>query len=153
MMRSLTHFIIICGCFALMTGCTNHQVRVGMSATANLNLTEEDEPLPLVVRIYQLNDDAVFLKTAFADLWKNDMKALGDTLLIRDELVMNPAAQLQMDYQRHEQTRYLAVMGVFREPQEESWRAVKPVAKGFWARRFASKMTVYFKGNNLEIVD
>jgi hypothetical protein len=35
----------------------------------SISMTKLD-PLPVVVRIYQLNDDAVFWGTDFADLWK-----------------------------------------------------------------------------------
>ncbi len=136
-----------------LTGCSAKQVEVGISSTANLNLNDFDEPLPVVVRIYQLADDAEFDKVAFTDLWKDDLKALRDSLLTKEEIVMNPAAQQTLEFQRHEQARFVGVMGVFRTPEEEQWRDIEPVADGFFARRFSSKLTVRLKGNTLEIVD
>ncbi|KIH76525.1 type VI secretion system protein VasD [Geoalkalibacter ferrihydriticus] len=148
-------FLLLCTLLvsANLVGCADPQVRVGLSSTANLNLNDFDEPLPVVVRVYQLNDDADFLKADFSDLWKDDLKALGNSLLTRDEVVMNPAAQMVLEYPRHDQTRFVAVMGVFRKPGENSWRDIQPVADGFISGRFASKVRVHFKGNTLEMVD
>jgi type VI secretion system protein VasD len=81
------------------------------------------------------------------------LQALGDSLLVRDEFVMNPAAQLHLEYPRHQQAKHVAVMGVFRRPQEEGWRDVRTLSEGFFSRRFTSRITVHLKGNSLEIVD
>ena len=136
-----------------LVGCSAKQVEVGISSTANLNLNDFDEPLPVVVRIYQLADDTEFRKVAFNELWKDDLKALRDTLLTKEEIVMNPASQQTLEFPRHEQARFVGAMGVFRSPAEEQWRDLQPVADGFFARRFSSKITVRLKGSTLEIVD
>jgi type VI secretion system protein VasD len=126
---------------------------MGLSSTANLNLNDYDEPLPVVVRVYQLNDDADFLSAEFMELWKDDLKALGNSLLTRDEVVMNPAAQMTLEYPRHEQTKFVAVMGVFREPEEGSWRDIRRLSESYFARRFSGRIVVHFKGSTLEMVD
>ena len=112
-----------------------------------------NKPGLLVVRIYQLNDDADFQSAEFMDLWKDDLKSLGNSLLTRDEVVMNPAAQMTLEYPRHEQTRFVAVMGVFRKPEESSWRDIHPLSEGYFARRFGGKIVVHLKGSALEMVD
>lgn len=153
MVRNLLSWLCFLLVVALLAGCADPRVRMGLSSTANLNLNDFDEPLPVVVRIYQLNDNADFQSAEFMDLWKDDLKALGNSLLTRDEVVMNPAAQMTLEYPRHEQTRFVAVMGVFREPGESSWRDIRPLSEGYFARRFGGKIVVHLKGSALEMVD
>lgn len=151
-LRCLLVFVLLLG-WSVLAGCADHRVRVSLYATGDLNLNEEQDPLPVVVRIYQLNEDGEFSKAAFANLWKDDLKTLRGTLLTRDEVVMNPASQLMLEYPRHEQARYVAVMAVFREPGETGWGEARPVADGFFSRRSATRLKVQFKNNTLEMVD
>ncbi len=134
-------------------GCAGPKVDVGFSSTANLNLNSFDEPLPVVMRVYQLSDDQVFQKATFEQLWKNDLMTLGDTLLNKDEIVMEPASQESLSYMRHEQAQFIAVMAVFRTPEGEQWRATEALPEGVFSRRFSRRVTVRLKGNTVEIAD
>lgn len=149
-MRKLIPYLIL---LTALAGCSKPSVKVALSATANLNLNEAKEPLPVVVRVYQLADDGPFRKTEFNDLWKKDLAALGDSLLTKDEVVLNPAGQDQLTYPRHDRAKFIAVMAVFRRPGEKGWRDIKPVSKGFLSRRFSRTITVHLKGNTIDIVD
>ncbi len=124
-----------------------------MSSTANLNLNEFDEPLPVIVNIYQLSDDKAFAEASFNELWKRDLVTLGDSLLTKESLTTNPASQERLVYPRHAQARYIGVMAVFRQPEKVAWRDVQPVADGFFKKKFSSNVTVTLKGNTVEISD
>lgn len=137
----------------ITTGCSSSQVRVNLSSTANLNLNEDNEPLPVMINIYQLSDSKAFEETSFSELWKKDLLTLGDSLLTKKSLTINPASQEQLVFERHPQTRYVGVMAIFRQPKKEAWRSIKPVADGFFKKRFSSKLIVNLKGNTIEIVD
>lgn len=149
-MTRLVPFLIL---LSLLAGCSKPSVRVALSATANLNLNEAREPLPVVVRVYQLAEDRPFQKADFGDLWKKDLLTLGDSLLTKDEVVVNPAGQEQLTYPRHDRARFVAVMAVFRRPGEKGWRDIQPVPKGFFSRRFSKAITVHLKGNTIDIVE
>ncbi|WP_429884448.1 type VI secretion system lipoprotein TssJ [Geoalkalibacter halelectricus] len=153
MLRQGLLLLVLLPALLMLSGCADPQVRLGLSSTANLNLNDFDEPLPVVVRVYQLNDEANFLNADFADLWKDDLRTLGNSLLTRDEIVMNPAAQMALEYPRHEQTRFVAVMGVFRKPGDNNWRDIRPLPEGFFSRRLTGTLRVHLKGNTLEMVD
>ncbi len=145
--------LLLAALLAMATGCSSPQVRINLSSTANLNLNDFDEPLPVVVNIYQLSDNKAFEEASFADLWKKDLMTLGDSLLTKESLTTNPASQEQLVYERHAQARYVGVMAVFRKPEKEAWRAVKPVADSFFKRKFSSNLIVNLKGTTIEIVD
>ncbi len=137
----------------LTAGCSGSQLHLNMSSTANLNLNEQSEPLPVIVNIYQLSEQKTFDEASFADLWKKDLVTLGDSLLTKESLTINPASQKQLIYQRHPQTRYVGVMAIFRKPEKEAWRSIQPVANGFFKRKFSSKLVVNLKGNAIEVLD
>ena len=138
---------------AFTAGCSGSQVRLNMSSTANLNLNGDSDPLPVVVNVYQLSDNKAFEEASFTDLWKQDMATLGDSLLIKESLTINPASQELLNYQRHPQTRFVGVMAIFRKPEKEAWRSIKAVADGFLKQKFSSKLMVNLKGSTIEIID
>ncbi len=146
--------ILLAGFLVVLAGgCANPEVRINMSSTANLNLNEFDEPLPVIVNIYQLSDDKAFAEASFNELWKRDLVTLGDSLLTKESLTTNPASQERLVYPRHAQARYIGVMAVFRQPEKVAWRDVQPVADGFFKKKFSSNVTVTLKGNTVEISD
>lgn len=145
----------LCLCFILLGawGCSSPRVNVGLSATGNLNLNSFDEPLPVVTRVYQLSDEQAFQKATFEQLWKNDLMTLGDTLLTKDEIIVDPAAQQTLTYMRHAQARFIGVMAVFRQPEDDQWRDIQALPEGFFTGRFSRELKVHLKGNTVQIVD
>lgn len=151
--RNIGRYVILILLLSLTAGCSAPQVKIGMSSTANLNLNDFEEPLPVMVNIYQLADAQPFEKASFEELWKKDLMTLGDSLLTKETLTLNPASQERLVYPRHDQARFIAVMAVFRKPEKEAWRDIEPVADGFFKKRFSSKVTINLKGNAIEFVD
>lgn len=149
----LYHVLILALLLILTSGCSSSQVRLNLSSTANLNLNEDNEPLPVMVNIYQLSDNKAFTEASFSDLWKKDLIALGDSLLTKESLTINPASQEKLAFERHPQTRFVGVMAIYRKPEKEAWRSIKPVADGFLKKKFSSKLMVNLKGNTIEILD
>ncbi len=146
------HLLLI-SLLALTTACSAPQARLTISSTANLNLNDSDEPLPVMLNVYQLGDDKAFTEASFTDLWKKDLAILGDSMLTKETLTINPASQERLTFERHAQARYIGVMAIFRKPEKEEWRAVAPVADGFFGRKFSSKLTVNLKSNTVAIAE
>ncbi len=137
----------------LTAGCSGPSVRVGMSANANLNLDPHSQPLPVVVRIYQLADDRAFLEASFAELWKKDMIMLGDSLLTRTEVVVYPSTQDRIEFERHDQARFVAAAAIFRNPAPDRWRAVYPLPDGMLRGRLSSRLSLRLVGSTLQLGD
>jgi len=134
-------------------GCASTEMDVKLSSTANLNLNDADEPLPVVVRIYQLTDAKPFEEAQFDELWKSDLKVLGGVLLRKDMVVLDPASQKEVQIERHERTRYVAVMAAFRNIKGGHWRLVQPVSNSWLSTRTATKLTVQMSGNRVKLVE
>lgn len=143
-----------CFCLALalfVGGCSTPSLNLGVSSTANLNLNEQSEPLPVIVRVYQLADSQRFEAASFEELWKNDLGVLGDSLVMREELVMDPAYQRRLRMPRHDQARYIAAVAIFRDPQEDGWKAIEVLPSSYVGKMFSSDVRIMLKGNTVAI--
>jgi type VI secretion system protein VasD len=137
----------------LLAACSGPQVRVDLSSTANLNMSDEGNALPVVVRVYQLSDARNFTNATFEAMWKQDVQSLGDAALTREEMVLNPGTTQELELRRNPQAEYVGVVAIFRAPEDEGWRAIKPLPTGQMGRRMNQRVTVSLRGNSLSIVD
>ncbi len=135
----------------LLSACSAPQVKVSLSSTANLNMNNAKEPLPVVVRIYQLTDPKQFENATFNELWKNDLAVLGSTLLRKDTLTLDPASQQKIRFERYEQTRFVALMAAFNKQPNDSWRVVKKSSGSFFGIKTSTKVKALLKDNIIEI--
>ncbi|ABA90043.1 type VI secretion system outer membrane lipoprotein TssJ [Syntrophotalea carbinolica DSM 2380] len=145
-------FVTIPFCI-MLCACSTPQVKMNLSSTANLNLNSAKEPLPVVVRIYQLSDPKVFENATFNELWKNDLAVLGNSLLRKDILTLDPASQQKFRFERHEQTRFVALMAAFNKQPNDSWRVVKKVNGSFLGIKVSTKIKAILKNNIIELED
>jgi type VI secretion system protein VasD len=137
----------------LMSACSTPQVKVNLSSTANLNMNNAKEPLPVVVRIYQLSDSKLFENATFNELWKNDLAVLGNSLLRKDSLTLDPASHQKILLERHDQTRFVALMAAFNNQPNNSWRVVKKSGGSFLGIKTSTNIQALLKDNIIEIED
>lgn len=143
--------VLIALSVTLMSACSTPQVKVNLSSTANLNMNNAKEPLPVVVRIYQLSDPKLFENATFNDLWKNDLAVLGNSLLRKDSLTLDPASQQKIQFERHDQTRFVALMAAFNNQPSNSWRVVKKTGGSFLGIKTSTNIKAILKDNIIEI--
>ena len=137
----------------LAVACGGPMVRVALSSNANLNLGQDQKPLPVVVRVYQLSGKDSFENSKFEEIWKDDLKVLGDSLLTSKEVVINPSDQMSVEIDKHDQAKYVGVVAIFRNPVDKKWRDVHELANGFVTGRFSSSFRVSLVGNTISIQD
>lgn len=137
----------------LLCACSTPQVKLNLSSTANLNMNDANEPLPVVVRVYQLSDPKGFENATFNELWKNDLAVLGNNLLRKDTLTLDPASRRKIRHERHEQTRYVALMAAFNHQPNDSWRVVEEVDGSFLWIDVSTSIKAILKDNVIEIID
>lgn len=153
MQRSILTRITTFSIFLLMalalTGCGSAGMKLNLEADTDLNPNHSNESMPVVVRVYQLADDKVFLNTSFNDIWKDDSKILGRDLLSRDEFVMSPGSEKKQTYDREDGIKYVAVIGIYRKPEGKEWRDITEVTNGF----FTKKLAITLENNSIIIED
>ena len=134
-------------------GCASPQVKLNISTTANVNMNNDKEPLPVVVRIYQLNDSKAFETATFSELWKSDLTILGNSLLRKESLTMDPSSQQKISFDRHDETRFVALMAAFHNQPNDSWRTIKKSDGSIMGLKLSTSLKVILKDNVIEIVE
>ncbi len=141
---------ILLSCLVLfVTACSAPQVRMDIAGSPNLNIDEKNQPLPVVIRVYQLTATNRFVNSTFEDLWKRDLSALGNTLLSRKEVVVVPGKYIRIEFRKHEKARFVAVMAIFRQPGEKGWRAWKDISNGYITKSMSSSYRISITGNRV----
>ncbi len=123
----------------LLAACSGPQLKVDLSSSANINMDQENRPLPVVVRIYQLSDITAFEQASFKDLWRNDLGVLGDQLLVHQEVVIDPAS--------------VGVMAVFRSPIDRNWKDYRKLSTSYVGRKLSTTIDVRLQGNKIDIYE
>ena len=146
--RLLALFAIIA-----LAGCSTPGVDFDISSTANLNMDRSGQPLPVVVRVYQLSDSKNFENASFSHMWKNDIETLGDSALTRQEVVVSPGSTKTVEMPKNDLANYVAVVALFHHPEGDKWRALAPLSHGYVARKFSSSVTVNLSSRSVSIAN
>lgn len=142
--RRLVWTALVCGVLASGSGCGKKvppppvavapqpvppkpmEARLTVTASGDTNPDASGRPSPIVVRLYLLRSDASFNGTDFFGLFDDDEKALGGELIRRDELVLGPAEQRDIDLPIAEATRFVGAVAAFRDIRNAQWRVIVP---------------------------
>jgi type VI secretion system protein VasD len=96
---------------------------LSISASPQLNVNEDQQPSPVVVRIYDLKSLDAFSSASFFDLYDKDAALLGGEMLGRKEIVMQPGKITELERETSSETKFIGVIAAFRVPTETGWRA------------------------------
>lgn len=118
----------------LLTGCASSppkaaKARMTVVAAADANPAADGRPSPVVLRIYQLKEDAKFTNADFFALFDNDQQALGGDLLAREEVELTPGERRELEFVVAGEAKYLGAMAAYRDIRNAQWRAVQPAPK------------------------
>lgn len=96
-------------------------------SAANTDATAlHDLTLPTLVRVYQLRDDRTVLRIDYDTLLNQAHDRLAADLLDEHSLVIRPEQGARMDLPLHPETQFIAIAGLFRQPdpRRNDWRLV-----------------------------
>lgn len=93
-----------------------------------LNRDDKGKSLSVVVRIYQLRDASEFSRLTYDLLAQGRPEAqlLGPALIDKTDVVVVPGSAYVSPGQLHNETRYVGVVGFFRNPDPFYWRQLVP---------------------------
>ncbi|WP_350305185.1 type VI secretion system lipoprotein TssJ [Photorhabdus viridis] len=82
--------------------------------------------VPALVRVYQLRDNKTLEKADYADVLANGDRVFGADCLASSEVVVKPGGHASFNMPMAAQTKYVAVVGLFRRPDlaGATWRAI-----------------------------
>lgn len=101
--------------------CPDQTVTVSILASPSVNPTPNGQPRAIVVRVYQLKNDARLFNATFDQVWKADKDTLGDDVVKTDEMLVYPATRADLTFTRPEAVQHIAVVALFQNPQGRSW--------------------------------
>ncbi|RKH99597.1 type VI secretion system lipoprotein TssJ [Corallococcus sp. AB038B] len=102
---------------------------IRLDASERLNPDEQGRSLPTNIQVIQLKDARRFDAAEFQDLWQRPKDVLEEDLLASDELTLEPGQGMTREVSRSAKAEYIAVMGVFRRPAGQAWRAVARIPR------------------------
>jgi type VI secretion system protein VasD len=97
------------------------QLTASIQVSAEVNPSASRRPSPLLLRVYELKSTAGFDGADFMSLFQHEDSALGADLVNREEYVLAPGETRAFD------TRFVGVMGAFRDLDRAQWRSVVAV--------------------------
>jgi|ERR1700733_8984583 type VI secretion system protein VasD len=125
--QALPIVLLMAGCLAL-TACKSappkpQVVKLTVSAGADANPDAQNRPSPIVVRVYQLKDDAAFKDADFFALYDKEQATLAAALVSREEFEVAPGAQKSIDYKLAPDAKFVGVAAAYRNIRDATWRA------------------------------
>ena len=111
---------------SLLQGCASAPLSfpIFMSVKNDLNPDQNNRPLSLVLRVYQLKDKTAFEQFSLSDLasQKSDDDIFANSLVSRREFVVVPGQDREIDIEVSSSARYVGVVAMFRQPDENRWK-------------------------------
>jgi type VI secretion system protein VasD len=97
-----------------------------VTARADVNPDAMGRPSPIIVRVYQLKDDAAFSGADFFAVFDQEQATLGPSLIGREEFAMAPGAEQSLEYPVSQDASFVGVVAAFRDIRNAEWRVLKP---------------------------
>lgn len=119
---------------ALLGGCASGppkaaKARMTVVAQQDVNPDASGRPSPVVLRIYQLAQDATFNNADFFALFDNDQQLLGADLLAREEVQLVPGERKEVEFAVAAATKFVGVVVAYRDIRNAQWRVIQPAPK------------------------
>jgi len=112
----------------MLAGCKSappkpQPLKLSFSISADVNPDDKHRPSLIVLRVYQLKDDAPFKEAEFFALSDKEQATLGASLVSRLEVELNPGEQHTENLQLSPDTHFLGVAAQYRDYRNAAWRA------------------------------
>ena len=113
----------------------------------NLNPDASGRASPLMVAIYQLKSIEKFQNDDFFSVFDPRGAALGDDLLRREQMMLQPGANQTLEAQFDPETAYIGLVGAFSDLENAQWRDFVEIPE----QSLRSKISI-FKNKRLKIL-
>lgn len=158
----IAKIILLCTVAAtVLTGCSVMQMfrteerkqlpvplEITLSAVERVNPTKDGRPSPIVVRLFELSNNAVFQSADFFALMDQEGASLGNDMLNSEEYILIPGEVRVVRKRAAPNSRFLGVVAGYRDLSSTNWRAVTPLpaphlAGRFWSRSVSPTKRLY----------
>lgn len=157
----LSWLAVCVAALVILAGCSSSKSRVGgvlnldsdlkltFVTADNINPDHSDNPSPVIIRMYELNSPVAFQEADFIDLYEQDKKVLGDTLVTKRTFrPIVPGEQREETLVLAEGTTHVALYAEFSQYRNSTYQVVFPITQN---NVFRNTVTVRISGNHLVI--
>ena len=96
---------------------------IDITASEDLNPGPNGQPLPVVLRLYQLKQSRGFMGADFYSLFDKEVSVLGPDLVSREEITLRPGQWLHLQRQLDPAATSAGVLAAYRAIDQSHWRA------------------------------
>ncbi len=122
---TVASLVTLSGCSYFFGESEPPQLRMYISASKDINPNIDDEPTPVTVRVYQLNDNEMFIKNSFIDIYNDPEKVLGKSLIIsRSHDGVLPATDVKIEMELDPNAKFVGVIAGFANYDNENGKAL-----------------------------
>ncbi len=117
---------------ALLSACASKppkpaSVTGTIQASPQVNPSASNRPSPLLVRVYELKSASAFNAADFMSLYQRDQASLAADMLAKEEFTMSPGETKSFAKTLAPDTRFIGVVGAYRDLEHAKWRSVVPI--------------------------
>ena len=98
-----------------------------IAASPEVNPSASRRPSPILVRVYELKSAAAFNGADFMSLYQRDQASLAADMLAKEEYTLSPGESKTFAKTLSPDTRFLGVVGAYRDLEHAKWRSVVPI--------------------------
>ena len=98
-----------------------------VQASPQVNPSASKRPSPILVRVYELKSAAAFNGADFMSLYQRDQASLAADMLAKEEFTLSPGESKTFAKTLAPDTRFLGVVGAYRDLEHAKWRSVVPI--------------------------
>jgi len=102
--------------------CDVQIVTLRIYAADNINPNENQNPRPVVVRLYQLKDELRMQNATYDEVLLSDKEVLGDDIVKVDEVSVFPNDLVEVKFERSKEASSLGGVALFHSPKGQSWK-------------------------------
>lgn len=95
-----------------------------IQGSEDLNPDPSGDPLPTLVRVYQLSNLGELEQASFEEMMQRPEEVLGDTFLGMEEVTVYPGRSTFRSFERDPGANYVVGVAVVRQPGGTQWRSV-----------------------------
>jgi type VI secretion system protein VasD len=131
--RYIVRFAMALG-VSYLAGCASAPTPIAMTCTItaskDVNPASMGRASPIQLRVYALKSAATFSNADFIALYQHDQVQLATDLTSRDEYTLAPGDSKSCSKMLTPDTRFIGVVGAFRDIEHARWRSIAPVEAG-----------------------
>ncbi|TCT02477.1 type VI secretion system lipoprotein TssJ [Aquabacter spiritensis] len=114
----------LAGCGSLLPPPKQTIIGIRIISDDTINPSPAGVAAPVVVRIYALKSNVLFLQSDFQTMFSGDEAYLGSSLAFRREVLVPPNANIPFKAEVAPEAEYVAAMALFRASDQSQWRVI-----------------------------